>query len=176
MKYGKDLLPLIKADSKTERFSENLMKWVRKHRNVPLFVAYSLVSLDGVPLPEFSFDKTCTSNLYIGLGDLDQGYLHGARLSQIISNGVNAEEFAYTPKMKFQIIPDWWERYIECAKCCIDPEHRLYGDRERWQVSDDGKQRTCLWCGNHRQYEHTEMVPRKEWRDMPKTGDFACQK
>lgn len=165
--YGRDLFPLIHADSKTDRFSENLMKWVRKHRTSPIFVAYSRVSIiDGKPLPDFSYSKTCAGNLYVGFGDIDDGWLHGSRLSEIICNGVRAKEWANPPKYDFHVISDWWERYITGGKCCIDPEHKLYHDRERWELYAGGRKRKCVWCGNFEQYQHTEMVPKSEWRDM----------
>ena len=67
--------------------------------------------------------------------------------------------------MKFVIVPDWWERYAAGGKCIIDPKHWLYG-HERWQVSEDGQERTCIWCGNATQRLHTEMVPKTEWRNQ----------
>lgn len=164
--YGKDLLPAITAASKEDRFSKNLMEWVQKHKDVSLFVAYSRVSyVDGKPLPDFSFDTTCEGSLYIGLGhDLDDGWLHGARLSEIICQGAKSKEWAFPPKKQFVVIPDWWEKYISAGKCCIDPEHKLYIDKERWLVAEDSLSRRCEWCGKHEQRLHTEMVPKTEWR------------
>lgn len=164
---GIELLPLIKATSKADRYSENLMKWVRKHRNAPLIAVYSPVSyVDGSDLGRFDAAKTCAGSLYIGFGGLDDGWLHGARLSEILCNGVKASEWAYPPKHRFQPLPDWWKRYIEGGKCCIDPEHWLYTDRERWEVAEDGKTRRCLWCGKHKQYLKTEMTPKTSWHPV----------
>lgn len=158
------LFPHIQASTRTDRFSQHLMEWVDTHRNTNLFVAYSPISyIDGSLLPDFNYQTTCAGSIYIGLGDLDEGFLHGARLSNIICNGVKADEFAFPPKMQFQIIPDWFEQYIERAKCCIDPQHILYSDKERWNVSEDGKIRSCLWCNNHKQHEHIELVEKKTW-------------
>jgi hypothetical protein len=161
---GRDLLPKIKATGRGDKFSENLMKWVRKHRNSPLFVAYSSIScIDGKRLPDFGFDKTCAGNLYIGFGDIDDGWLHGARLSEIICNGTKAKEWAYPPRMNFQKVDGWWERYMVSGKCTIDPEHTLYHDCERWQ--EDGDTRLCLWCGGHRQVKRRYQMEREEWRN-----------
>ena len=107
---GSELLPLIKANSKADLFSENLMKWVRKHRNYPLFVAYSPISyVDGKRMADFDLTKTCAGSLYVGIGDLDDGWLHGSRLSEILCTGVKAGGWAYPPKYAFQLLPDWWQ-------------------------------------------------------------------
>lgn len=157
---GKDLLPKIKATSRSDRFSLNLMKWVRKHQDYPLFVAYTpICCITGQHLPEFNPDKTCASQLYIGLGNMDDGWLHGSRLSEIICNGTAATSFAYPPRMNFQIIDHWWGLYLAKGKCAIDPEHSLYYDRERWE--EQGNSRLCLWCGEFRQEKQTHLVERQ---------------
>lgn len=165
--YGKELFPQIKADSRADRYSQNLMKWVRKHRNKPLFIGFAT---EGKHL--YDPAKTQSGLLYVGFGHeghgLDDGYLMGARLSDILCNGLKAGEFAFAPRMKFVEVPGWWQRYIEGGKCCIDPEHWLYADRERWDVAADGKSRRCLWCGNYHEYLHSEMVEKTSWRRVPK--------
>jgi hypothetical protein len=154
---GNELLPLIKASDKKDRFSENLMKWVRKYRTRNLIVA---IATEGIR--EFDPTKTQSPYLYIGYS-FEDGFFMGSRLSEILCNGSRAQTWSFQPKMQFVVVPDWWMHYIADGKCCIDPEHYLYGDRERWEVSADGKTRKCLWCGNHTQQEITEMVPKKTW-------------
>lgn len=161
--YGKELLPLIKSAGRADMFSENLWKWVRKHKDHPLFVAFS--EKDGESYDEA---KTCASRLYVGFHHLDgDGWLNGARLSEILCYGTKASEWAYPPGMKFTEIADWWEKYMERGKCFIDPEHTLYLDKERWM--EEGNIRTCVWCGIFQQQEHVEMVPRKDWRPIETT-------
>lgn len=158
---GHDLLPMIQANSRGERYSKNLMDWVQKHKKHNLVVAYSTKGNEA-----YNPEKTQASNIYIGIHDLDEGWLSGARLSEILCNGNKSDEFAHPPKHNFQVIPDWWKGYISNGKCHIDPEHALYADGERWQISDDGKTRKCVWCNNHDQFEHMEMVPYYSWRSF----------
>lgn len=159
---GIELLPLIKANSKADRFSENLMKWVRKYKDRPMFIA---LATDGKHY--FDAEKTQASLLYVGWHSLDEGELMGSRLSEILCNGAKTSTWAFQRRMKFVEVPFWWEHYIQFGKCAIDPEHWLYADRERWEVTEDGKSRRCIWCGSHEQYLHTEMVPKTEWRRVP---------
>ena len=160
---AKELIPLIKSKSKGDKYSECLVKFLKTIRDWPIFAAFSQWNeIDGEDI-QFSPEKTQTRNIIIGYGDMDDGWVHGARLSSIIGGRASKERFAYSPAFKCILLPDWFKRYIEGGKCCIDPEHRLYADSERWEVSADGKERQCIWCGNHAQYLHTEMVPRQRW-------------
>lgn len=155
---GIELLPLIKASSKADRFSENLMKWVRKYQDRQLIVA---IATEG----ERKFDPSLTQSgyLYIGYTPLEYDWLMGSRLSEILCNGSKASTWAFRG-LKFVEVSDWWQRYIEGGKCFIDPEHGLYSDRERWDVAEDGKSRRCLWCENHEQYLHTELIEKTSWQ------------
>lgn len=157
--HGTELLPLIKAAGRADRYSENLWKWARKYRDRRLFVAFS--EKDGHTFDE---TKTLASRLYIGFHRLDDGWLHGSRLSEILCQGSKAESWAYQPGMLFKEIPNWWDKYMEHGKCFIDPEHCLYLDAARWLVQ--GNVRTCLWCGNFQQREHVEMVAQRDWRPI----------
>lgn len=158
---GIELLPLIKASSKADRFSENLMKWVRKYKDRNLIVA---IATEGKR--QFDPSLTQSSHLYIGYTPLEDGYLMGSRLSEILCNGTKTSTWAFHG-LKFVEVSDWWQRYIDGGKCCIDPEHWLYADKERWDVVAGGKSRRCLWCGNHEQYLHSEMVEKTSWRRVP---------
>lgn len=153
-----------------DRYSLNLWRWARKKLrqiNSPSIGLVVAFATEGKK--EYDPTKTQASSLYIGIGngfsDIDDGWLHGARLTEVLGNGVKAVSFAFPPRMKFVIVPDWWERYAAGGKCIIDPKHWLYG-HERWQVSEDGQERTCIWCGNATQRLHTEMVPKTEWRNQ----------
>ena len=164
-----ELLFHIKAKERGERFSANLFKWCRKHRGVNLFVAFSSVScFDETKECFFEYGYTMPEQLYIGFGDLDDGWLHGARLTDIICNGTKANEFAFPPDREFTIIDDWWNQYVSAGKCCIDPEHILYDDRERWE--QQGKSRTCVWCGDFEQELTIKYEPREIWMKKIKSG------
>ena len=159
----KELLPLIKSKGKDDKFSEYLVKFLKTKRDWPVFVAFSQWDEINGENIQYSPDKTQPRNIIIGYGDMDDGWVHGARLSSIVGGRGNSEQFAYSPAFKCVLLPDWFGRYVEGGKCCIDPEHRLYSDG-RWELSVDGKERKCVWCGNHTQYLYTEMVPRHNWR------------
>jgi len=150
-----------------DRYSLNLWRWARKAlRNERIGIAVAFATQGG---KEYDPAKTQASSLYIGYcdyrGGFDDGWLHGSRLTEVLCNGVKAAAFAFPPRMGFVIVPDWWERYMAGGKCFIDPEHWLYG-HERWKESPDGKERTCIWCGDHKQHLHTEMVSKTEWRSI----------
>lgn len=161
---GTDLLPLIKPNSKADRFSENLMKWVNQYctRDLTVFIA-----TEGKR--QFNPALTQSGYLYVAYVPFEDGYVMGSRLSEILCDGTKAATWAFHG-LKFAEVSDWWQRYISGGKCCIDPEHSLYFDRERWDVSADGKTRRCLWCGKHEQYLHMELVPKFCWREINKDG------
>lgn len=148
---AKELLPLIKAKGKGDRFSENLVKWVKRwdktRGNRPLSVTFLHWSnIDGSHV-EYLPGTTQPNHILIGDGDNEE-WFYGCKLSQIIGGGRGSSDvFAYPPKMTKTPLPDWFQGYIKGGKCFIDPEHRLYYDKERWQVSEDGNTRNCLWCG-----------------------------
>lgn len=149
-----------------DRCSLNLWRWARKAlKNERIGLIMAFATQEG---KEYDSAKTQASSLYIGYcgwrGDLDDGWLHGSRLTEVLCSGVKAAAFAFPPRMRFVIVPDWWERYIAGGKCFIDPEHWLHG-YERWKESEDGKERTCSWCNDRTQRLHTEMVPKTEWRN-----------
>ena len=166
---GKLLLPDI-APSWDGRFSENLWRWVRKHKNRDLIVAYSRISCyDGSDLGEYAYDKQ-PHNIAIGCGDIDDGWLHGSRLSTIISQGTKADIYAFPPHNHWVLVPDWFERYVKMGKCLIDPGHVFYP--ERWEY--DGDQRTCRWCKTFRERRHVEWMPHVHWLPM-ETSEHAPQ-
>lgn len=174
---GSELLPMIKAGSKSERHSENLMKWVCKYQDKPMFVAIATAGEIGVGnkcLVFFEPEKNLSHLLYVGWFNLDDGYLHGSPLNEILSNGAGAKTWPFPPMLQFVEVSGWWERYIQLGKCCIDPEHWLYAGRERWKVSSDGKSRSCLWCGTYEQCLHTEMVPKRTWRQYQHKSEVVC--
>lgn len=162
---GAELLPLIKARSKGERYSENFMKWTRKQRNEQLEVVFiHWNNIDGSRV-EIVEGTTQPQQILIGRKDGD-GWFYGTRLSEILCKGLSAERYAFPSKHDFTSLPEWFDGYIQGGKCFIDPEHRWYYDRERWQVSDNGEVRECLWCGEYRQRKvvKTRTVTDTFWR------------
>ena len=129
--------------------SNNFSRWIRHHsrryRTSPLFAAYSEYShVDGSNVPRDPAKTQC-SHIYIGFGDLDQGYLHGSRLSEIICNGSKAGTWAFPPAYRFQTLAGWMDAYNEQGLCWLDPEHFFYP--ERLVKQSDGKAK-CHICGS----------------------------
>jgi hypothetical protein len=170
---GDDLLPLIRANGRAERYSENLMKWVRQNRKRDLFVAFAT---EGTKV--YDPKKTAAGSLYVGYGPSlnEDGFLHGSRLSDVLCNGLRAGAWAFPPKMQFVEVQDFWARYIALGKCAVDPEHSLYFDRERWHSEDDKSFRRCIWCFDFYQQEHVEMVEQKTWRAIPRRWEVNLGK
>lgn len=147
---------------RADKYSLNLHKWLRKqheHYRGAFFSPWS--SVDGA-MDYSDKAKHSPSHIYIGWLDED-GYLMGSRLSEIICNGTKAKTWAFAPKLAFEELPGFWEKYEELGKCSFDPEHWLYFGKERYDETGDGK-RTCRWCGR-KEILHVfeEVVQRQKW-------------
>lgn len=99
------------------------------------------------------------------LGYLDEGFLMGARLMQVLCNGSKTPTFAFGNLGPLVEVEGFWPRYVEQGRCAIDTEHQMYfvGDDTRW--AGDEEQRTCLWCGCSHQHRERwiEPVQRDRW-------------
>lgn len=154
-----ELLPLIKAKGRSDRYSENMMKWVKRWgRDRPtselnaVFLHWNNIDGSHVDMVEGT-----TQAHQILIGNISgEGWFSGARLSCILGQGTRAEIYAFGRNFDKTVLPNWFEGYISGGKCFIDPEHRLYYDKERWQVSEDGKIRHCLWCGEVTQHKRVK--------------------
>ena len=158
MPRNEPFLDAINPAIQGDKYSENLYKWLKKHWNYPVFVAFSRVcAISGNQL-DCDPNLTQTQNIMLGFGDMEDGWVHGSRLSEIICQGTKAKSWAFGPKYQFVPLPDWIEAYKEKGKCFIDPEHRLY--TEFWH--EEGEQRSCKWC-DRKENKVTKMVPRYTW-------------
>lgn len=156
-----EYLTSIDPKKQGEKYSENLHKWLKKHRNVPLFVAFSEVSdLNGKPVYH-NPNKTQCNQIYIGYGDMNDGWVNGAKLSAIITNGTKAQSWAYSAALKFTPLNDWFTQYQVQGKCLIDPSHLFYP--ERWDSEENTRQ--CKWCEKKEQ-RITRMVPSYHWEGV----------
>lgn len=101
------------------------------------------------------------------IGRVDDGYLIGTRLNDVLCNGSKARSWAIGARGLVEV-SDFWPRYLAEGRCAIDPEHAMYfiGDDTRW--TQEGDTRACLWCGKARQVlaRWTEAVERQEWRNL----------
>lgn len=154
----KSFLDSINPKHQGDQFSENLYKWLNKHKNTPLFVAFSEVSdLNGKPV-YYAPSKTQCNQIYIGYGDMNDGWVHGTKLSAIICEGTKAKSWANPPRLNFTPLQNWFDEYQAKGKCHIDPDHLFY--HERWHTKEESRQ--CEWCGTKEQ-RITRMVPSYRW-------------
>ena len=135
---------------KSDKFSVGLNRFMRKHKHQALNV-YTVKSRSHI-----------RPRLFIGHTRDEPGWFYGVDFFAAIHHGGRAEVFAFPPGlgMKFEPIPDFWERYIKVGRCAFDPDHKSYG--ERWESAGDT--RTCRWCGVvQRRVTWTETVERERW-------------
>lgn len=108
-----------------------------------------------------------STNRGLLIGRLDDGYLIGTRLNDVLCNGAKAGSWAIGARGLVEVA-DFWPRYLAEGRCAIDPEHAVcfVGDDTRW--TQEGDTRACLWCGKARQVlaRWTEAVERQEWRNL----------
>lgn len=135
---------------KGAKFSPNLFKFLASRRQKVL-ARYARVYRDREGV--------------LWLGYLDDYFLIGARLMQVLCNGSKAETFAFANLGPLSEVDGFWALYQEHGRCAIDPDHQMFfiGDDTRWSIS--GERRSCLWCGNaHQSRERwVEKVPRSRW-------------
>lgn len=95
-------------------------------------------------------DPNDRASLYIGA--IDDGYLNGAKMNEVLTHGSAAKTWAF-PLSAFEDgvreIPNFWEEYLEKGRCVIDTNHTTHflNDGDRFKHSHDGQERTCQWCG-----------------------------
>ena len=137
------------------KYSPNLYKWLM-HRNHKRRSTQSMV-------------YSGHGHLWIGSVDED-GWFYGARLMAVLCNGSKEPGGAYADTESFTRLDDFWEQYIADGRCAIDREHevRFLNEDDRWEVSEDGQTRTCLWCGKVTQYLDTweETITRSRWTNV----------
>lgn len=132
------------------KFSPNLHLFLSTHRNRGIgMYGRAYRDKDGV----------------LWIGYLDDDYLIGARLMQVLCNGSKTQTFAFTNLGPLIEVEGFWEQYQAHGRCAIDPNHEMYfvGDDTRW--TGDANHRACLWCGKASQKrEHwVEEVRRERW-------------
>lgn len=90
------------------------------------------------------------SRLFIGT--IDDGYLNGAKLNEVLARGSSAKTWAF-PLSSFDgdvvELAHFWEDYLKHGRCAIDVEHSTYfvSSDDRYEHSHDGDERICNWCG-----------------------------
>lgn len=149
--------------SSEEKLSYNLSRWLK--RNGGLFVRAFYAPEPGA----LAWDPAKTHPPMIYLGFPDDGWLHGARLSSILTMGTKADSWAYPPGEfdlpLVEITEAFWAAYIELGKCALDPEHSLYWPSDRFVESLDGGTRVCRWCARSEAREIRPMtVYQTSWK------------
>lgn len=109
--------------------------------------------------------RQTNGTLWIGM--LDGRELIGSRLIAVLCHGKKETTMAYQCIDAVEV-PGFWARYTAVGRCAIDTDHRQHfiNDESRWAVAGD--ERSCQWCGNHRQAlkRWTETVEREQWQPL----------
>lgn len=158
-----DQLEMIRATEREDRYSKNLYDWLRKVRSKHWSAPQVFIRIGEELCQADAYDPSRTQCPAIYIGDVFDGDLIGSRLSEILSQGRKAQTWCYSgfgesPALE-NITENFWSRYITDGKCALDPEHRLYRDRERYETRDS--HRTCRWCGREEQ-RHIELQLRRK--------------
>lgn len=137
--------------NKSDKYSSNLYKFIRKHEFKELKAyAPQWSMLDGSFKP-FDFDNPCDGEIYIGHKD-DTGWLVGRRLTDILCGLSKWKEmYCYCPGPFYDNmieITDWfWAGYEREGRALWDVhgKRHMMGDEGRWTYV--GNTRKCNWSG-----------------------------
>lgn len=128
-------------NDKTGKMSPNLYAFLRKHKTKGYVQVYR--DINGV--------------LWIGKIHRDLEFT-GCRLIDTLCNGASQQLHCY-PKLHTELVkvPTFWDDYAKLGCCFIDPDHTMVFVSElskpRWDVTPNGKIRTCKWCGQFTQFK-----------------------
>jgi hypothetical protein len=118
-----DVINLLKVDTVTH--NKNITNWLNQLSKVQkrhLFVAFAEKNILNGNLIKFDDSKTQLSQIFFGFTDIDNGWMHGSSLSEIISYGQTAKSFAHGPDMNLVILEGWFDKYLEQGVTFLDPE------------------------------------------------------
>lgn len=145
--------------NKSKKYSPNLYRWLTKrdkeHRT---WTSRVFADADG----------------YLWIGMIDNNFLCGCRLMQVLCSGRQIDSMAYSLNQIGPLteVVDFWPRYLADGRCAIDQKHRevFRNDGSRWQV--DGDVRKCQWCGKVEQKKETYTVTHEyeRWVDTEEAG------
>ena len=154
------------TQGRADRFSQNLYRWLRRHPHyTQVFFRRGNASSLGAPDTAYDPERTQASQIYVGL--VDDGDLLGSRLSEILVDGAKTQTWCYPGFPCDEITEAFWAGYKAIGKCAIDPEHRLYADKERYRGDDTA--RVCCWCGRHEEaFTEARVVRQTVW--LPPTA------
>jgi len=137
------------------KFSPNLFHFLRKQKAADLYQVYR------------------DQNGVLWIGYPDNEFLIGAKLIHVLCHGAKSQTAAWACISKpIEIIPGFWDQYIENGRCAIDPAHSMYFKDDRWEILSKGRTRRCLWC-NHVQYLKIRVKPVTfvDWVNVDKEGE-----
>lgn len=103
----------------------------------------------------------------------DVGHFTGSSMSRVLTVGGKAQTFTFVDLGGLREIEGFWDQYVADGRCALDREHSVLFMDNRWQVSEDGNSRSCMWCGKVRQHKHesvtTKVVHNTEWLNSSPT-------
>lgn len=136
---------------KSDKYSINFYKWLKKHKNWPLWAyAPQWSNIDG-SFVAFNFDDPKSSQIYIGFMD-DDSFLTGQKLSDILC-GVG-QTYCYAPGCNREFfknmidISDWFfSEYEKIGRALWDAsgENFMIDADDRFTVI--GNTKRCNWSG-----------------------------
>ena len=135
-----------KVKGKSDKYSWNLYKWVKKKGFYPKVWFDTENRLNGEKL-EFDKENFPTYQLWIGGSDKEGLWFYGSSLRSILSP--RCKEWA-NPWManKHIDITDWfWNEYIKIGRCIWDKSHDGWLENADERFAYVGNTRKCKWCG-----------------------------
>ena len=137
------------------KFSPNLYRWMKKHKNISLnFAVYQ--------------EKNVPQNLWVGY--YFDGDFIGNRLMDVLCNGTSSLIGSWSKMKGLKEDKYFWFLYLSYGRCYIDKDHQIdfVDDESRWKTCLD--LRKCLWCGKHtqklRMWKETKVIEHKVWEQL----------
>lgn len=103
--------------------------------------------------PDVMYDKARRRCFFIGYMDEKcfVGDYHAADMATVICRGgrtlVNVYVQTTDKSEPWPEIENFWDEYVRIGKCAVDPQHIVYTEDARYELSADGESRKCRWCG-----------------------------
>lgn len=94
------------------------------------------------------------------VGQLAIGYVYdgdfiGCQLTHVLCYGRKARTWSFPGTDCIELVPDFWERYLQVGRCAIDRDHHTHYQDNRWELIA-GDKRRCKWCGHQ---QHRVLTP-----------------
>ena len=129
-----DVIELMRKESR--KHNANITKWLSQLSKVEkrhLFVAFAGKNKIDGSKAVFDETKTQLTQIFFGFTDIDNGWMKGVALSEIIFNGQNAKAYLHGPDMKMTILEGFFDKYLDQGVGYLDPEGKKFKVAARYQ-------------------------------------------